>query len=162
MATRVYLDTWLLRALISKESKKEEVRREVTRLRSNSFDVIVPQIVLGEAFGTIMRDYDNPNEVRSILNKLYDHLRRMMDTPGSCIPPVTVDIMEKAKELKKADSYLGDTDIIIVAQALLDRTSQRLLTADTKLTSSTVIKEEERKMRQNDQRDLELRIVDGL
>jgi len=64
--------------------------------------------------------------------------------------------------LKKKDPRLKDTDAIIAAQALLDRYSQRLLTADTDLLHSRIIKDKEKRMRDEYERNLELKVVDGL
>jgi len=161
MGTRVYLDTWILRALISKNNaERKDALHEITRLESNSFDVVISQVVLGEAFATIMRDYGS-NDIRRILSKLYDSLVKIVDA-DSCLPPITVNIVEKAKMLKKKDPRLKDTDAIIAAQALLDRYSQRLLTADTDLLHSRIIKDKEKRMRDEYERNLELKVVDGL
>ena len=78
------------------------------------------------------------------------------------MPPINVDIIEKAKTLKDRDSHLQDTDAIIAAQALLDPVSQRLLTVDTVLLNSQAIKNEEKRMRENNERQSELKVVDGL
>lgn len=163
MATKIYLGTWFLRAFVSrKSSKRSDVMPDFKKLQSNSFEAVIPQIVLGEAFATIMRGYDEPNSAYTVLKKLYEMLHKIIDS-GSCIPTITVDIIEKAKKLKKDDSRLKDTDAIITAHALLNSDSQKLLTAvDTTMLNSRVIKDEEEIMRNADQRNSKLKIVDGL
>ena len=160
--TKVYLDSWILRGLVSKKSSQRgDAKREISKLRSHSFDVSISQIVIGETISTVFRDYDDPNDAHNILTKLYDDIMPILDA-SSCMPPLTMDVYQKANELKNADSHLKDTDIIITAQALLDPNSERLLTNDRDLVNSRVIKEEEERMRQAGLRNVLLKIVDGL
>lgn len=162
--TRVYLDTYFLNALISKkQSEKTEARDEFKRLQSNpgSFDVVIPQIVLGEAFSTILRDYGNDGDILDMLNELCKYLKETVDVE-TCLQSLTVKTLEKARMLMDNDEFLKDTDAIIMAQVLLDPKSQRLLTHDSVLMKSRTIKDEEKRMRASGQRELELRVVDGI
>jgi len=162
MGTRVYVDTWLLRGLVSKKKhERMDAKREISRLESNSFDVVIPQIVIGETVSVLMRDFPDPSEAKNRLVKLYDSIKKILD-PSSCLPPISMLILEKARELKSGDGNLKDTDAIIVSHTLLDPNSQRLLTADTDLLNSEFIKQMENEMRASRIRRKRLKIVDGL
>jgi len=163
LATRIYLDTWLLRALISdKAQERSEANHEISKLRSQSFESVIPQIVLGETVSTIMRDFSDPNDIHNKLAKLYDSIRPILN-PRTCLPPPTKEAYKIAEELKNADGNLRDTDLLIVAQALIDPESERLLTPDKDLLDSEVIREKEKEMREIDNSRIKLlKIVDGL
>ena len=163
MATRVYLDTWLLRALVSDQGhERGDAKHELSKLVSNSFEVVVPQIALGEAFATIMRDYsDNLAEAHNKLIKLHDDLKLVIDS-RTCLPSPTILSLQYAQEMKNEDSNLRETDLLIVSQALVDPESQRLLTADRDLLDSMVITNKEQELRDSGNRNQVLKIVDGL
>lgn len=96
-----------------------------------------------------------------ILTKLYDRLRSIMDMKAS-FPHLTQQVFECAQKLQLKDSYLEDTDSLILAHALIDPDSDRLITSDQILIDSTAITEFEQDMRDGGQRNTELRIVDSL
>ena len=159
--TTIYLDTWFLRVMASNtQSDKREARAYLTKFKSNSFNVIVPQLAIGEAFSTILRDCGDPNEAYNSLKKLLDMLNVI--TKPDCLKPMKITIAKKAVELKTVDSQLGDTDTILVAHALIDPDSQMFFTFDSKLLKSIAIITEEEKMRNDNQRKQKLKIVDTL
>ena len=163
MTTKVYLDTWVVRGLVAKKrAEQNEVERMVRRLRYNVFEVVIPQIALGEAFAVIVRDYDETREADRALCKIRKELSFLPLSAKKGMPPLTLEIVQKAQELQEADTYLQDTDAIIAAQALLDPTSQRLLTHDKSLLRSSAIVNMEEKMRENGERSEELRVVDEI
>lgn len=162
MTTKVYLDTWLLRAYVSEEPEdRADAKRELSRIRTDIYKIIVPQIVIGEAVSVIMRDFDDPSIARLKLTNLYDELKNIMDMK-TCLPSLNNDIFLCAQRLKGFESELTDTDSLILAHAILDPDSDRLLTYDKVLLNSKPIKDEEERMRNASGRTRRLKIVDGL
>lgn len=162
MPTRVYLDTYVLRGLVSSNKpERSEALSEISKLANASFETIIPQIVLGEALATIIRDYPDPNDAHATIKRLYDRIVQI-HVPDRGFPPISVKILGEAELLKDGDGHLGDTDAIIAAQALLDPDSQRLLTADRKMLESEAIRGEEERLRNSGDRRAKLKIVDGL
>jgi len=162
LATRVYVDTWLLRAFVSNNKHDaSDARRELSKLRSSSFEAVIPQIVIGEAVSTILRDFSQPNDIHNKLSKLYDELQPILNF-RQCMPPISMLIVNQANELKQKDGNLKDTDAIIASHALLDPQSQRLLTSDTDLLNSRVVIQVEEELRGSGIRRQKLKVVDGL
>ena len=161
--TNIYLDTWLLRGLVSENAaEKADANHHMNKLRSNVFNISVPQIALGEVFAVIMRDFrSDPIVAYTKLKKLFDDLMGILDV-DACLPPPTVKSLQYARELKEGDNNLRETDLLIVAQALADPDSQRLLTPDKDLLDSRIIKEKEKQLRFSGERNVLLKIVDGL
>lgn len=78
MHTRVYLDTHVLRGLVSSnKSERSEMLNEISKLENTSFETIIPQIVLGEALTTIIRDYSDPNDAHVTIKHLYDKIMQI-------------------------------------------------------------------------------------
>lgn len=156
------MDTWLLRALVSVDAgERGDALSIISKLEAHPHDIKVPQVALGEAISTIMRDYSDASGAYNALKKLYDHLKRM-GISRSSLPPIKIDIVDEAKILKRLDSRLGDTDAIIAAQALLDPVSQKLLTVDTVMLNSKAIADEEIRLRKEGKRCMRMIVTDRL
>jgi hypothetical protein len=67
-----------------------------------------------------------------------------------------------AQKIKFRDSYIKDTDALVVAHAMVEPDSNRLITSDANLIDSTAITCIEQEMRNDGARTAELRIVDSL
>ena len=162
MGTVVYVDTWYLVAAGSdKRREKSDGDRQFYKLRSNVFDVFVPQIALGEAVSVIVRDYPDPGDACGRLSKMYDAVTSVLD-PQSCLPPPTMEALKYVQEMKQNDRRLDVTDMLIAAQALADPESQILLTRDNILQHSWAIRDMEKRLRDEGERAERLRIVDGI
>ena len=72
------------------------------------------------------------------IKHLYDKIMQI-HAPDRGFPAITMEILGEAKLPKDRDGHLSDTNAIMVAQALLDPDSQRLLTADRKMLDSDAI-----------------------
>jgi predicted nucleic acid-binding protein len=159
---RVYLDTWVLRGIVSDErGDKEDTKELIRRIRDNSHQVIVPQIVIAETFSTIMRDYTNAVDVHCKMKGVYDQLSGIMDFRNS-LPSLNPDIFMCAQNLQGVETRLKDTDSLILAHAILDPISDRLITHDAILLHSNALQNEIGDRRTNGLRSNRLKIVDGL
>ena len=161
MSVVVYLDTWALREIVSKKpgSRRESAHR-FARLEPGVYTVKVPQVVVGEAVTTVMRDYD-PHEWRDMAGRIMDAIGGVAD-PATCFPPPSPAAGELAGRLTALDRRITNTDAFLAAQALLDRESQKVVTADRTLANSARLDEVERRMRRDGERLWRLKFDDNV
>lgn len=160
MGTRVHLDTSVLRGYVSdKNDERSEAQRQISRLTNRSYETVIPQIALGEALATIIRDYKgDPTAAYKKIKCLYEKLTDICRDLDHDIPPITMEILEEANRLTDIDG----TDKIIAAHALLDPDSQRLISYDRRMINSKEFRKEEERLWEADKRKQRLTIVDGL
>ena len=156
MVVVVYPDTWVLRGIVSKNHvERREAARLLARLESGVYVVKVPQVIIGEAVATVMRDFD-PDEWEEAVGRIMQAIARVAD-PATCLPPLDTAVAERARRLKASIKWMTDTDALFAAQALHDPESQKVLTKDTILTGSDELRRIAREMKENGERlwDLE-------
>lgn len=160
---KVFIDSSLIRDLVSPTKPvRTAANDQISKLSRNNHVVFIPQIVLGETLSTLMRDYRNdPREGHNMLKKLYNKLLEIMDM-NSSFPSLSQDITNCANKIQFRDSYVRGTDALVVAHALVEPDSNRLITSDANLIESSVITCIEKEMRDCGLRTTELRIVDSL
>lgn len=163
MATRSYLDTFYLRGIVSKDRGERALsNRLLSRISQKSFEVIIPQVVMGEFFAIILRD-SKREEINEQLMKMINKLHDINLDINSCIPPPNEEVFNCIQELRNQKVSLDPTDLVIVAHALADPDSKFLFTTDKKMIESDIITVIEKKMRQFDnKRNIELEIKDSL
>ena len=146
----------MLVGLASKKvGERSSFKGIIHRLDAGTIDVIVPQIVLGEAVAIITRDdpEDAPQLIQNVLGSIRD-----LVSPESSMPPVTAPVSRIAIKMSR-DLKMDFTDALILAHALNDPHSTYLLTADRKMLSDQVVEFEEN-MRSNGKRGRKLRIAE--
>ena len=157
--SRVYLDSYYLLEMITR-TPDSDVKKLLYTIKSNSFEIFVPQIVLGEVVAKI---FTKPAQDREdALSKLHKVLQDHGIDPASCMPPPQGAVLEIARCLRNVDSYLYMTDVLIISHALADPNSKFFFTPDSKLTQNHKILECEKRLRDDNKRETELRISDGL
>ena len=160
MVVVVYLDTWLLRAYVSKNSsERRDAARLLARLQSGVYVVKVPQVIIGEAVATVMRDYD-PDEWEEVVGRMMQAIADVAD-PATCLPPLDTAVVELADQLKARIVGLADTDALLAAQALSDPQAQKVLTRDKLLGGSDILKAVVREMIENGEREYTLKFDDS-
>ncbi len=160
MVVVVYLDTWLQRAHVSKNSsERRDAARLLARLQSGVYVVKVPQVIIGEAVATVMRDYD-PDEWEEVVGRMMDAIASVAD-PATCLPPLNTAVVERADQLKARIVRLTDTDALLAAQALSDPLAQKVITRDHLLGSSDILKAVVREMLENGEREFSLKFDDS-
>ena len=151
MGTVVYLDTSVLRDIVSREREdRNDSKRLFASLKSAVYEVKVPQTVVGEAVTTVMRDFET-SEWEQLVGRIMRELGNVAD-PATCFPPLDPTVAAKASEAMRKVRNLTKTDALIAAQAMMDPESQMLVTADNLLLDSTWLKEEEVRMRNGGER----------
>ena len=160
MVVVVYLDTWILRAYVSKNSnERRDAAQRLARLQSGVYVVKVPQVIIGEAVATVMRDYD-PDEWEEVVGRMMQAIASVAD-PATCLPPLDTAVVDRADQLKARIVGLADTDALLAAQALNDPQAQKVLTRDKLLVSSNILKAVSREMRENGEREFVLKCDDN-
>ena len=82
----VYLDTWAPRLILAKKAAdRSRAARLFAQLERGDYDVRVPQIVVGEAVTTVMRDF-GPGEWEEPVCKMLRSIEGVSD-PATCFPP---------------------------------------------------------------------------
>lgn len=155
--SRVYLDTWVLVGLVLESRRgRGYFKRIIRRLDVGTVDVVVPQIVLGEAVAVVMRERpdDGPDLIRAMLGEIRD----LVD-PRDHIPSTTAEIAKLAVSLHD-DIGVEFTDALILGHALCDPHSTHLITNDQELLSNKV-KDIEVNMRNNGERSRRLSVSDS-
>ena len=139
-------------------SKKPAERRRASqlfaRLESDVYSVKVPQVVVGEAVTTVMRDYEHA-EWEETAGKIMQAIGKVAD-PATCFPPPDPATAELAGQLTARDKKITKTDAFVAAQALLDAESQKVVTGDIVLRRSARLVEEEERMRRDGERSKRL------
>ena len=157
MGIVTYVDTWGPRGLLAKKpADRKRAAHTFARLKSGDYDVKVPQIVIGEAVTTAMRDY-GPGEWEVPVCKMLRAVEEVAD-PGTCFPPPDPETAELAAELMANVEGMTRMDAFVAAQALLDPMSQKLITDDTVLKRAAWLIELERQMRRDGKRIKKLKI----
>ena len=155
MPVRLYLDTNVLRNILSRLYKTRNAsRRLFARLESDDYEVKVPQTVMGEAVTTVMRDYE-PADWEALVGRIMGEVAKVAD-PATCFPPPDPTVAAKAQEVMREIKGMTKTDAFIVAQALLDPESQRLVTTDRLILKARWLVKEEARMRRSGERSRRL------
>ena len=161
MAVVVYLDTWVLREVVSKSPLiRRKSAQRFARLGSGVYTVKVPQTVIGEAVATVMRDFDH-GEREELVGRIMQAVTSVVD-PATCIPPPGRATVELAMQMMAHVRRLAMTDAHVTAQALSDTESQKIVTKDSRLTAAAWLKAEEQRMREDGKRQKRLKIDDKL
>ena len=144
----VYLDTWSLREIVSKERKARRAStRTLARLESGVHTAKVPQTVIGEAVATIMRDFVEGEWVGAV-GRIMRAVAGVAN-PSTSLPPPGPEELEMAGRILDKIPRLGASDALIMAQTLLDDESQKLITRDALITGLGWLAELEQGMRKD-------------
>ena len=157
--SKAYLDSSYLLALIKEESGAREVEHMLYRLRSNTFEVFVPHIVLGEVCGVIFRDFESNQDKRNKTARLVD----MMDSNGILwenMKPTEKDAFDIMVALSSRDESLDATDIMIVSHILSDPDSKFFFTMDSNILGNADIIDLEKDLNTSGKRRVTLKISD--
>ena len=151
VGTVVYLDTSVLRDIVSREREdRNDSKCLFASLKSPVYEVKVPQTVVGEAVTTVMRDFD-PAEWEHLVGRIMREVSNVAD-PATCFPPPDPAVAAKASEAMRKVRNLTKTDALIVAQAMMDPNSQKLITTDKMILKAQWFAKEEKRMRNSGER----------
>lgn len=108
--SRTYIDTSHILALVFDESGKLDMNRLFSRLKSNSFHVLIPQLVLGEAISRILARCPHPVESGRLVEKLHRIFVRYDVDVTMCLPTATKDAFEIMTAIRDGDEWITSDD----------------------------------------------------
>ena len=149
--SRTYLDTYYLLEVVLDGKDKSIIERMLSRINNNSYEVFIPQIVLGEAVSQIFRKCGDKRHPDLLLGKIAMFVRKHDICVGN-MPPLLKESFRIMSELTEKDNMLDGTDIAIVSHALADPDSKFLLTPDSMLLNNRTIRDFEENLRRDDER----------
>ena len=163
----IYIDTCFFQGYLwGKEDEKENAKDILSKIKSNvrnnpEINVKIPFIVVGELINNLIRENFElrDSDEDEIMYKFFVLLR---DLKADTIPPnkCCYDI---AKSLTAQDSYFAEnapTDAFMASCVLCDPDSSHLLTVDSRLLESELLKSIEKGMRTANKRNRQLKITE--
>lgn len=159
----IYIDTCFFQGYLwGREDEKENAKEIFSKIefrKNPEINVKIPFIVVGELINNLIRENFEQEVREGIMYKFFE-LRE--DLKADTIPP-TKCCYAKAKLLTAQDFYFAEyapTDAFIVSCALCDPDSSRLLTTDSRLLESELLKKIEKDMRTDNERNRQLKITE--
>ncbi|MEI6105339.1 MAG: hypothetical protein WCP70_15505 [Methanothrix sp.] len=136
--------------------RKEQVRRAIEKTHKNrEIFIKFPFIVAGELMNNLCSKYIHAADKKEVIGDFFE----VLDDDKIDLIPAKADALKLAAEIKGRDNLLGDTDLLIIAQALCDIYSTNLLTSDKKIIESQEIDSISRDMAKRLQK---LKISEGI
>ena len=160
----IYIDTCFFQGYLWGKKDEEENASDMfskieTSVRQNpNINVKIPFIVVGELINNLIRENFEQRQEQEIMYKFF---RLLTDLNADRFPPNKC-CYAKAKLLFSKDMYLierAPTDTFIALCALCDPNSAFLLTDDDLLLKSYSLKEIEKNMRTDNERNRKLKIT---
>lgn len=123
-----------------------------------SFEIVVPQIVLGEAVSKILK---RGKGARRLMDRLVGTIEKYGIDIDRCLVPVSKSTFE-IMEMRRRDQRLDGTDIAILAHALADPDAKFFLTIDVDMMDNPAIDGYEIELRDEGRRNVKLNITDRI
>ncbi len=159
--SRVYLDTYYLLEVIFDDEHKQYVERLFSQISNKSFEVFIPQIVVGEAVSQMYEKCGGRTRPDRLLEKFASLMEKYGWGAANMSPPPNKSF-HIMNELLLVDERLAGVDAVILAQALADPDSKFLFTPDQMLVRNENICDYELRLRQSGERSTKLKIVERL
>jgi hypothetical protein len=156
----IYIDTSYIQSYLmpigdEERYRKEQVRRAVEKTKKNKEIFIkFPLIVAGELINNLSKERMDLEDKQEVIGKFFKVLNNKID-----LIPARTNSLKLAADIKNKDHLLGDTDLLIVAQAICDINSTHLLIKDKDIIESREIDEAERNI---EERQRKLKISDSI
>ena len=163
----IYIDTCFFQGYLwGKEDEKENANVILSKIKSNvrrnpEINVKIPFIVVGELINNLIRENFELRD-RDEDEIMYKFFVLLKDLKADIIPPnkCCYDI---AKSLTAQDFYFAEnapTDAFMASCVLCDPDSSHLLTVDSRLLESELLKSIEKEMRTANKRNRQLKITE--
>ena len=155
--SRAYLDTYYLLEVIFDGEHKQYVERLLSQISGKSFEVFMPQIVVGEA---VSQMYEKSGG-RTRPDRLLERFASLMEKYGwgnANMPTPSDRAFQIAAELPRVDKRVVGVDAELLSMALADPDSKFLFTPDQMLTENENICDYELQLRQGGERNTRLKI----
>ena len=159
--SKAYLDTYYLLEVVMEGKYKADVKHLLSKISNPSFEIFIPQIVLGEALAKLFSKYDM-RDLPPRLEKLARIIVEGNMDVEACLVPPKGDVFTIMKTVKERDQRLDNTDVLILSHVLADSDSKFFFTTDQKLLHNRAILEYEKELRDKSIRNTKLKILERL
>lgn len=159
--SRAYLDTYYLLEVVFEERHKNPTEHLFSQIRNNSFEIFIPQIVVGEAVSQMYERCGGRTRPDHFLERFASLMEKYGWGDANMTPPSNKSF-RMAAELTRADSRLAGVDVELLSIALADPDSKFLFTPDGMLTENRSICDYELRLRRDGKRNTQLKILTRL
>ena len=135
--SRAYFDSYYLPEVVFEGKYKDEVERLLYATSRGGFKAFVPQTVLGE---TVSKILERGEHAPIMMDKLARTIKKHGIDARRSLPPAPKRAFAIMGELRKRDEHLDGTDIMILAQVLVDPDSKLFFTKDERMLYNAEIK----------------------
>lgn len=160
-ASRAYLDTYYLLEVVFEGEHKRHVEHLLSQISNSSFEVFMPQIVVGEAVSQVYEKCGGRTRPDHLLERFASLMEKYGWGNANMLPPSNKSF-RIAAELARVDSRVVGVDAELLAVALADPDSKFLFTPDQTLTENESICDYELQLRHGGERNTKLKIVERL
>ena len=160
-ASRTYLDTYYLLEVVFEGEHKRHVEHLLSQINNSSFEVFIPQIVVGEAVSQMYEKCGGRTRPDRMLERSASLMEKYGWDDASMLPPSDRSF-RIATELAHVDSRVVGADVMILAQALADPDAKFLFTPDNTLLRNKGICDYELRLRHDGERNTRLNISEYL
>ena len=159
--SRAYIDTHYFLSIVYDEGDSQDARLLLSQLGSNSYRVLVPQIILGEIVAKIL-DKSDADSLRNDLGKLGEIFFKYKISVEECLPGTSKDTPRIMLDMQGLDERLTPNDAMILSEVLADPDSKFFFTRDRVILASLKIKKYENSLFEDRSRNTRLKIRDDL
>ena len=159
--SRAYLDTYYLLEVVFGGTEKGPTERLLTQISGDSFEVFIPQIVVGEAVSQMYERCGGRTRPDHFLERFASLMEKYGWGDANMLPPSNKSL-RMAAELTRVDDRLVGVDVELLSIALADPGSKFLFTPDGMLTENRNVCDYELKLRHDGERNTQLKILTRL
>ena len=159
--SKAYLDTYYLLEVVFEERHKNPTEHLFSQIHNNSFEVFIPQIVVGEAVSQMYERCGSRTRPDHFLERFASLMEKYGWGDTNMMPPSNKSFC-MAAELTRVDSRLTGVDVELLSIVLVDPDSKLLFTPDEMLAENRNICDYELKLRRDGKRNTQLKILTRL
>ncbi len=148
-----------IKEIIVNGPAKQDVEHLLSEISRGSFEIIIPQMILGEVMTKILQKYDDV-KLYECLEKFGNMIQKYGIDANTCLTPLGNNAPTIMTKLRQKDTYLDVTYIMILSHMLIDPRSKFFLTPDNKLLDNPKIIKYEKKLSGAGLRKEKLKIIE--
>ena len=159
--SRAYLDTYYLLEVVFEGTEKDPTERLLSQISNDSFEVFMPQIVVGEAVAQMYERCGGRTRPDHFLERFASLMEKYGWGDANMLPPSNKSF-RMAVELTRVDDRLVGVDVELLSIALADSDSKFLFTPDSMLAENRNVCDYELRLRHGGERNTQLKILTRL
>ena len=159
--SRAYLDTYYLLEVVFEGMEKGPTERLLSQISNDSFEVFIPQIVVGEAVSQMYERCGGRTRLDHFLERFASLMEKYGWGDANMLPPSNKSF-RMAAELTRVDDRLAGVDVELLSIALADPGSKFLFTPDVMLAENRNVCDYELQLRHDGERSTRLKISSSM